>query len=105
MVTQKHVYLFCASDFLCYGMNALRSIQIKHDIKTWKQNELSFTQSSNDAMSNKLVFQIIDLTPGSDYTILINAKRHKQPKTSAEGVFVFEYETTQHADEIVVLTN
>ncbi|MBL0740580.1 trehalase family glycosidase [Chryseolinea lacunae] len=73
------------------------------DIKTWNENELAFTQSSKDVASNKLVYQINNLKPNSNYTIVINTKPHKQAKTSEKGVLQFEYKTTQNADEIAVL--
>jgi len=73
------------------------------DIKKWGPDEISFTQSSKDITSNKLVYQINDLKHESYYTILINNKTHKRIKSNMEGTLVFGYKTNKNPDEIVVL--
>jgi hypothetical protein len=73
------------------------------DIKTWGRDEISFVQSSRDAASNKLVYQLYNLHPDSDYTLLINDKPHARIKSNAAGTLVFEYKTNKNPDTIVIL--
>ena len=73
------------------------------DIKKWGPDEISFTQSSKDVTSNKLVYQINDLKHDSYYTILINNKTQKRVKSNMEGTLVFGYKTNKNPDEIVLL--
>lgn len=77
--------------------------QLALDIKKWEPDEISFTQSSNDGTSNKLVYQINDLKPTNYYTILINNKTQERIKSNNEGSLVFEYRTNNLPDEIIVL--
>jgi len=72
------------------------------DVKTWGPEEISFTQSSGDAASTRLVYQIHALHPDRDYTLLINNKTQKRIKSDHEGTLVFEYKTSKHTDEIVL---
>jgi hypothetical protein len=73
------------------------------DIRKWGLDEISFAQFSNDETSNKLVYQFNDLKQSSYYTILINNKIQKRIKTSPEGAFVFEYNTNEKPNEVVIL--
>ena len=73
------------------------------DIKKWGADEISFTQSSKDVTSNKLVYQINDLKHNRYYTILINNKTTERIKSNIEGTLVFKYKTNKNPDEIVVL--
>jgi hypothetical protein len=73
------------------------------DIKTWSLDEMSWTQSSMDINSNKVVYQIKDLKPNNYYSIRINNKIVRRTKSDPNGALVFAYKTNKNSDEIVVL--
>jgi hypothetical protein len=73
------------------------------NIKKWGPDETSFSQSSTDVTSNKLVYQINELKQNSYYTILINNKTQKRIKSNNKGTVVFEHKTNNISDEIVVM--
>jgi hypothetical protein len=73
------------------------------DMKQWGPDEISFTQSSKDATSTKLAYQINDLKPDRYYTLLINNKTQRRIKSNREGTLVFDHKTNKSPDEIVVL--
>lgn len=73
------------------------------DIKKWGTDEISLTLFSNDAILNKLIYQINDLKHESYYTILLNNKTLKRVKTDMEGTLIFENKTNKDPAEIVIL--
>jgi len=73
------------------------------DMKKWGPDEISFTQSSKDAASSRLVYQINALHPDRYYTLLINNQTSKRIKSDNKGTLTFEHKTNKGPDEIVVL--
>jgi len=68
----------------------------------WSPDEMSWTQSSKDVNSNKVVYQIKDLKRNNYYTILINKKIIRRIMSDPNGGLVFAYKTNKNSDEIVV---
>ena len=72
------------------------------DIKKWTADKMAWTQSSKDAHSNKLVYQVNDLEPDHFYTILINGKMLARKKTDGHGSLKFDFKTSANSDEIAL---
>ena len=72
------------------------------NIKMWGPDQFSWSQTSKDEYSNKLIYQVNDLKRDTDYTISINNKIYKQVKSNSNGALVFDYETNKKSDKIVV---
>ena len=72
------------------------------DIKSLNQDLYSWTQSSQDTVSKKLVYTINQLNPNRFYSISINNKLYQKIKSNGNGTLVFNYKTSKDADEIVV---
>ncbi|MEO5683973.1 MAG: hypothetical protein ABIQ88_15130 [Chitinophagaceae bacterium] len=77
--------------------------QLTLDIKKWQPGEMSWSQFSGDAISNKLIYHLRDLKPGSYYSIIINKKILKRIKSSIIGSLVFEYSASKGITEIEVI--
>ena len=71
------------------------------DLK-WTADKMAWTQSSKDAHSNKLVYQVNDLEPDHFYTILINGKMLARKKTDGHGSLKFDFKTSANSDEIAL---
>ena len=76
------------------------STNLTLDIKKWTSDKMTWTQSSKDAHSNKLVYQVNDLEPDHFYTILINDKKLARKKTDGHGSLKFDFKTSANSDEI-----
>ncbi|HEY5748068.1 MAG TPA: trehalase family glycosidase [Chryseolinea sp.] len=102
--TDKDLFYFSgAASRASLKVSTISNGTLALDMKKWGRDEIAFTQSSKDAASNKLVYQLNDLHPDSYYTLLINDKMQKRIKSNGEGTLVFEYKTNKGVDEIVVL--
>jgi hypothetical protein len=72
------------------------------NIKMWGPDQFSWTQTSKDEFSNKLIYQVNDLKWDTDYTISINNKIYKQVKSNSDGTLIFYHATNKQSDKIVV---
>jgi hypothetical protein len=72
------------------------------DVLMWGQDQLSWTQSSKAAASNKLVYQVNNLKPNSFYSITINNKLIEKNRSDSTGAIVFNYKTNKNTDEIKI---
>jgi hypothetical protein len=73
------------------------------DIKKWQTAEIVFTQSFKRVASNKLHYQINNLTANSYYTVRVNGKILKRLKSNKNGVVVFEHPTNKNPEKMIVL--
>jgi hypothetical protein len=71
-------------------------------INQWDQEQFSWTQSSGNASANKLTYQINDLIPNSDYSVMVNGKILKQVKSNPAGSLTFDYKTTNVPETILI---
>jgi len=113
-ITAKNDFGFYSSDkeiLYFNGSNTEASLKIKTivnsrlalDIKICGPDQVSWSQSSKDTISNKLVYQLNDLKQNSYYTILINNKILKRIKSTVDGTLIFAYKTNKNSDDILVL--
>jgi hypothetical protein len=100
---QQLLYFNGQTDKASLKVVTTASGKLELDIRKWGPNEISLTQSSKDAASNKLVYQINDLKPDSYYTVLVNNKTLKRAKSAHDGSLIFDYKTNRTPDEIIVL--
>jgi Bacterial alpha-L-rhamnosidase 6 hairpin glycosidase domain len=92
------------------GSNDIASIKVKTapgtklvlDIKSCSQDKISWTQSSTDIISEKLLYQVIDLKPGSYYTISSNGRILKRLKCNTAGNITFNYKTSKINENIII---
>lgn len=97
------LYFNGSSSKISLRATTMKNSNLLLNIEKWHPAETSFTQSSGDVSSNKLVYQIHALKQNSYYTILINNKTQQRKKTNSEGILEFEYKTGKASDKIVVL--
>jgi hypothetical protein len=72
------------------------------DLQHWGVEQVSFVQSSNDASSSKVHYQMNDLKPNSDYIVAINKKVVTETKSNDKGTLSFDWVASKSQDEIVV---
>jgi hypothetical protein len=110
-ITDKSDFgFFCVKNELAYFNGNSENVALKIatqsnlmiDIKSWNQDSYSWTQSSEDVVSKKLVYQINQLNPNSFYSISVNNKLFQKIKSNGNGTLFFNYKTGKGADEIVV---
>jgi hypothetical protein len=100
---QKLVYFPGDSDKATLQVTTVANGTLSLDIRKWSTDEMSWTQSSKDTTSNKLVYEIHELTPDSYYTVLMNGQAPQRVKSTGEGSLVFECAGNRDMVEVQVL--
>jgi len=105
---------YCSGKELLYfnGSNTRASLKISTkvnsslalDIKSCGPDQVSWSQSSKDMISNKLIYRLNDLKQNSYYSISVDNKILKHLKSTADGVLVFSYKTNKNSNDILVLS-
>jgi GH43 family beta-xylosidase len=73
------------------------------EIEKWGEEEMSFIQRCEGSNQSTLIYQVKDLKPNANYTILGNEKTLKRIRSSASGRIEFELKSDRLPVEIRVL--
>jgi hypothetical protein len=112
IIANKHFGFYSAGNKLSYfdGNNAKASFTISAtansnitvDIDKWNEAEMQWTQTSTDKQANKILYNFSELSPNTNYQIMVNGKIVTRIKSNSSGSFVFNHAAGKSGDKIVI---
>ncbi|HEX5154863.1 MAG TPA: hypothetical protein VFW07_25635 [Parafilimonas sp.] len=105
--SQDNELLYFNGSNIAASLKAITSTKhnLTIDIQLWASNQMSWIQSVENTHSGNITYQLNNLKPGTDYSILVNDKIIKRLKSNTNGSLSFACETGSNQSKIVVGTS
>ena len=95
-------YFNGASDKISLQIKTLSNTNLSVEINSWGADQVSWNQSSTNAHTTNLSYQLNNLRHDQYYTVSVNDKIIQKLKSNGNGSLLFMYKTSKAQDKMVV---